>query len=252
MTIDWEARLKEKQIQAEVQRPGCVEAHGYKVFSQSDEDGIIAEIFRRIGTTNRIFVEFGAEVGQENNSRHLLEQGWSGLWIEGNPDYPGAIRAYFENELAAGQLKLIPEFVSVENINRFISSAGISGDIDLLSVDIDGNDYHVWNAISCIAPRLVVAEHNGYPPPMDWVMPYDPEFRWDGKTGAYGSSLMANARLSAAKGYTLVATGIYSANGFYVRNDQLSDKFPNLGAPEDYRRPLDYEAIVNFPRRSAA
>lgn len=252
MNVDWDARLRQAQFDAEQKRPGCVEAHGYKVFSQSDEDGILHEIFARVGVANRVFVEFGAEIGQENNSRNLLEQGWGGLWIEGNPDYTGAIRAAFADELATGRLKFIPEFVSVENINRLISSAGIGGDIDLLSVDIDGNDYHVYEAITCVSPRVLVLEHNGYPPPIDWVMPYDPDFRWDQKSGAYGSSLIANARLAAQKGYTLVGTGIYSANGFYVRNDLVGDKFPNLGAVSDFWRPLDYEAIVNFPRRHSA
>ena len=250
MVDSWTERLERKQAEAEQKRPGCVEAHGYSVFSQSDEDGILAEIFSRIGVTNRVFVEFGAEVGQENNTRLLLEQGWSGLWIEGIPEYAGAIRAYFPDQLASRQLKFVSDFVSVDNINGLISGAGVRGEIDLLSVDIDGNDFHVWSAINVISPRVIVAEHNGYPPPHDWVMPYDPSFRWDGTHGNYGSSLMANVRLAAERGYTLVATGIYSANGFYVRNDLLGQHFPNRGAPEDYWRPLDYEAIVQFPKRT--
>lgn len=246
---DWEDQLRTLQREAAAERPNCLEQFGYKIFSQSDEDGIIAEIFHRIGTTNRIFVEFGAEVGQENNTRNLLEKGWSGLWIEGNPDYAGAIKAYFADQIASRQLKFISDFVSVENINGLIGGVGITGEIDLLSVDIDGNDFHVYDAISVINPRVVVLEHNGYPPPLDWVMPYDPNFRWDCKSGEYGSSLLANARLTAQKGYTLVSTGIYSANGFYVRNDLLGDQFPGLGAVEDFWRPLNYEAIINFPKR---
>jgi hypothetical protein len=246
---DWEEKLRNMQREAAARRPGCVEQYGYKIFSQSDEDGIIAEIFHRIGTTNRTFVEFGAEIGQKNNTRNLLEKGWSGLWIEGNPDYAGAIQAYFAERISSGQLKFISDFVSVDNINDLIASAGIAGEIDLLSVDIDGNDYHVYKAINVIQPRVVVLEHNGYPPPMDWVMPYDPNFRWDGQTGAYGSSLVANARIASEKGYTLVGTGVYSANGFYVRDDLIGNQFPNLGAVDEFWRPLNYDAIVNFPKR---
>lgn len=161
---DWDEQLRKMQREAASKRPGCVEQYGYKVFSQSDEDGIIAEIFHRIGTTNRIFVEFGAEIGQENNTRNLLEKGWSGLWIEGNPEYVGAIQSFFFEKISSGQLKFVSDFVSVDNINTLIGNEGISGEIDLLSVDIDGNDYHVYNAINVINPRVVVLEHNGYPP----------------------------------------------------------------------------------------
>lgn len=245
----WRARLRADQARAEQERPGCVEAHGYKVYSQSDEDGIIAEIFRRIGTTDKTFVEFGAEIGLESNCRLLLERGWDGLWIEGNKDYASIIQSVFSEQIDSGQLKFVSDFVSVDNINRLIEEAGFTGQIDLLSIDIDGNDYHVWHAITVIDPRVIVAEHNGYPPPHDWVMPYTPDFRWDGKDGGYGSSLLANARLARAKGYTLVGTGLYSPNGFYVRNDLIGASFPALAGPQDMWRPLDFAAIVNFPRR---
>jgi hypothetical protein len=125
-----------------------LEWFGYKVYSQSDEDGIIAEIFRRIGTTNQVFVEFGAETGNENNSRLLLERGWSGLWIEGYPPYASSINWQFREHIANGQLKFIGEYADRDNINQLISSSGISGEIDFLSVDIDGNDFHVFEAIN--------------------------------------------------------------------------------------------------------
>jgi len=133
-----------------------LEHYGFKVFSQSDEDGIIEEIFKRVETTSKTFIEFGAETGQENNTRYLLLKGWTGLWIEGNPDYVPATTYYYENDISNNNLKFISSFVDAENINDLISSAGFKGEIDFLSIDIDGNDYHVFQSISIINPRVVI------------------------------------------------------------------------------------------------
>jgi hypothetical protein len=228
-----------------------LEWFGRKLYSQSDEDGIIAEIFRRIGTTIRVFVEFGAQTGAENNTRLLLEQGWSGLWIEGLPDFAPVVRHVFAERIARGQLKFIEQFVDRDNINGLIGGAGITGEIDFLSVDIDGNDYHVFEAIDVIRPRLVCLEHNhSYPPPVDWVMPYDPTYYWDHTSGVadYGASLVAMARLARQKGYELVGCGLYSPNGFYVRRDLLGEHLHQRCEPSHMFNPLDYDKIVRFPR----
>lgn len=258
--LDHQAKMAvEAKIQADLDRlcgddPRRLERFGYKVYSQSDEDGILAEIFHRIGTTNRVFVEFGAEVGLENNSRLLLEQGWSGLWIEGNPDYADSIRWTYRDQLASAQLKFTSSFVYPTNINQLISDAYISGEIDLLSIDIDSNDWFVWQAISVINPRVVCIEHNhGYPPPMEYVMPYKPDYYWDGTGPAiYGSSLSSNCKLGLEKGYTLVGCGLYSANGFFVRNDLLGDHFNWGRAPETHWKMLDYKSILMYPNKLAS
>ena len=241
------ARLEADQAAVRERNPGRLEASGFRVFSQSDEDGIIAGIFERIGTTNKVFVEFGAEVGLQTNCRLLLLQGWSGLWIEAHPGNAKGLRFYFEKELESGRLKFLESMVSVENINELIAGPGIRGEVDILSIDIDGNDYHVWNAINVINPRVIVVEHNGFG--HDWVMPYNPSFRWDGKSFEYGSSLFANTRLAQEKGYTLVSTGLYGMNGFYVRNDQLNGAFEGPFDAASNWHQLDYDMVVNFPRR---
>jgi hypothetical protein len=233
--------------------PRRLEWRGKKFFSQSDEDGIIAEIFRRIGTTNRIFVEFGAEAGGENNTRRLLESGWTGLWIEGVEEYGGQIRANFKEILESGRLKFIQSYVTRGNINRLIAGAGITGEIDFLSIDIDSIDYYVFEAIDVIQPRLVCLEHNygvHSRPPNDWVMPYNEDYRWDWRTGAddFGASIVALTRLARAKGYELVGTGLYSCNGFYVRRDCLGGKFSGPFEPERFYRPMNYHKIVAYPR----
>ncbi|NEQ18183.1 MAG: hypothetical protein F6K44_32715, partial [Moorea sp. SIO3E2] len=107
-------------------------------------------------------------------------------------------------------------------------------------------------AISVIQPRVVCLEHNhSYPPPQEWIMPYDPNFRWDCNSSAYGASLVALEKLARRKGMVLVGCGLYSANGFYVREDLVNDAFSPPFTPERFFNPLDYQKIVSFPPRAA-
>lgn len=227
-----------------------LEHFGFKIFSQSDEDGIIEEIFNRIGTTSRIFVEFGAETGDENNTRYLLEQGWTGLWMEALGQYADAIRSGQKRRIESGQLKFIETAVTAENINDLILSAGIKGEIDFLSIDIDGNDYHVFEAIDVIQPRVICLEHNHCcPPPIDWIMPYNPNHRWVSGSPEYGASIVALEKLAHSKGFILIGCGLYSANGFYVRADLVDEqKFSAPFSASRFFNPLDYQKIISFPK----
>jgi hypothetical protein len=177
----WASRNDAKlENERRLQDPIHLDRYGYKVYSQNDEDGIIHEIFERIGTTNKTFVEFGVENGLECNTHFLLLQGWNGLWIEGSVRNYKEINEHFQRPLAKKRLVAVNSFITAENINQLIQDNGISGDIDLLSIDIDGNDYWVWKAIDCVQPRVVAIEFNAkFPPPVEWVMPYDPEYAWD-------------------------------------------------------------------------
>lgn len=227
-----------------------LEWHGFKVYSQSDEDGIIERIFSLIGTTDKRFVEFGCEGGLENNTHYLLEQGWRGLWMEGNPDYAPGVREAFSTQIASGQVQFRETFVTPANINTILEESGFTGEIDFLSIDIDSNDHHVFAAIQAISPRLVCLEHNHtYRPGVAWEMPYDAEFRWDPTSGIapYGASITSMAALAARKGYVLVGCGLYSANGFYVRADLVADHFTGPFTPERLFNPLEYDRIVRYP-----
>ncbi|MBE9007105.1 glycosyltransferase [Fortiea sp. LEGE XX443] len=239
---------RDRQLRAgdDLQR---LEHFGFKIYSQSDEDGIIEEIFNRIGVKSKIFVEFGAETGEENNSRYLLENGWTGLWIESLPEYAQAIRYNQKNAINEGRLKFIEAIVTAENINNLIESAGISGEIDFLSVDIDSNDYHVYDAISVIQPRVVCLEHNHcYPPPEEWIMPYNPNYRWVAGSKFFGASIASLEKLARSKDMVLVGCGLYSANGFYVRKDLINETFSSPFLSERFFNALNYEKIVSFPQ----
>src|SRR5258708_5638238 len=156
-------------------KPKRLLRHGFKIYSQNDEDGIIQEIFRRIGVGDRRFVEFGVQTGVECNTAKLLVEGWRGLWIEADARSANQIRGGFADFLESGKLRLIEEMVSAENINALLDQAGFVGSIDLLSIDIDFNDYWVWKAIEAAQPRVVVIEYNAsLSPPLSLVTPYSP------------------------------------------------------------------------------
>jgi hypothetical protein len=217
--------------------PKRLARYGYKVYSQNDEDGIIAEIFRRIGTTARSFVEFGVETGVECNTAKLLVEGWHGLWIEANPTSAAAVRQNFTAFIAQGRLTLRESAVTAENIDALLENGGVRGEIDLLSIDIDNNDYWVWKAIRVINPRVVVIEYNAtLRPPLSLVVPYRPDAQWDG-SNFYGASLDALVRLGAEKGYRIVGCSLAGVNAFFVRQDLCGSHFVEPATAQEHYEP---------------
>jgi hypothetical protein len=226
--------------------PRRLTQHGYKVYSQHDEDGILAEIFRRIGTTNRTFVEFGVGRGDECNTVWLLMQGWSGAWIEANAAAYKSICGTHDNWISSGKLSIANAFITAETINGLISSAGVVGEIDLLSIDIDSADYWVWRAIEVISPRVVVVEYNAtWAPPVSAVVPYDPNMRWN-RTNYFGASLCALTMLGRSKGYDLVGCSLSGVNAFFVRQDLTQGRFLEPGVAEAHYEPPRY-VLVKLP-----
>jgi hypothetical protein len=226
----------------EIDRPRNVDPkrlarYGYKVYSQNDEDGIIAEIFRRIEVTGRNFVEFGVETGVECNTAKLLVEGWHGLWIEANPANAKAIREHFAAFIAHGRLTLRESAVTAENIDALLQDGGMHGEIDLLSIDIDCNDYWVWKAIRAVNPRVVVIEYNAsLRPPLSLVVPYRPDGQWDG-SNFYGASLEALVRLGAEKGYRIVGCSLAGVNAFFVRQDLCGGHFLEPATAQEHYEP---------------
>lgn len=220
--------------------PLRLERSGLKVYSQNDEDGIVAEIFRRIGTANSRFMEFGVENGLENNTLYLLEQGWSGAWLEGSRDNVSAIEVGFRRKIDAGRLSIRQAVVDRDNINDLVRALALPHDLDLLSIDIDGNDYHIWDAITAIEPRVVVIEYNAkFPPPMRWVIGYDPAHRWDG-TDQCGASLETMADLGRRKGYRLVGCNITGSNAFFVKSGLAGRRFAEPADAATLYQPARY------------
>jgi len=225
---------------------------GNKVYSQSDEDGIIAEIFGRIGTTNKVFVEFGIGNGLENNTLALIFQGWSGLWIEGSQKHTRQIRKNLPKTLASGKLKLINDFITRDNIDSLISGAISESVIDLLSVDIDGNDFHVLEAVKCIDPRVLVTEYNAkFAPPIRFCLKYNESHMWTGND-CYGVSLKFLEVELRKKGYSLVACSLTGNNAFFVKEELAADKFLTpFTAENHYEPPRFFLASITAGHRAS-
>jgi hypothetical protein len=215
--------------------------YGQKAYSQNDEDGIVAEIFDRIGVVHRRFFEIGSGNGMENNTLFWLKQGWSGVWIDGGESNAQFIERYFSIPIDEQNLHFRREIVKAENINEIVRATPYSDqEIDLLSIDIDGNDFYVFEALNTLNARLIVIEYNArFPAPIKWRQPYSADYIWDGSDW-FGASLQSMCDLFKCKGYTLVACNVTGANAFFVRDDLLGEHFPLAGDSKALFQPPRY------------
>ena len=230
--------------------PSALNRYEYEIFSQCGEDGIIDEIFHRIGTTNRYFIEFGAGNGLQNSTAALLLKNWVGLWIEADPKNIATIQNKFSALLTKHRLTLLSSFITAENIETLFSDAEVPAELDLLSIDIDGNDYWVWKNITRYNPRVVLCEYNSrYGRDLQWVMRYNPDHRWNGSC-YYGASLKSLELLGRSKGYKLVACNLAGVNAFFVRDDCVGAHFSPPFTAEFHYEPQRF-FLVNNPLQSA-
>jgi len=217
--------------------PRVLSRYGFKVHSQAEEDGIIHEIFRRIGPIKKTFMEIGVSNGQENNTLYLLRQGWTGVWIDGNQKYTDHIHHTFEKFISRGALHCRCEHVTRDNINELYEQFYPEHGPDLLSVDIDGNDYHILAAIKALDARVVVVEYNPvFAPPIEWVMDYTPNYEWAGND-TYSASLKSYETLLLEKNYLLVGCTSNGNNAFFVRKDLAKDHFHQNCSAEFHYEP---------------
>lgn len=227
----------------------------FKVFSQFGEDGILQYLIRETGVTRKetTFVEFGVQNYSESNTRFLLmNDHWRGMIIDGNKQYMDSVRnqdIYWRHDLTA-----VDAWIDRDNINQLIGDAGFAGDIGILSVDIDGNDYWVWERIEVVNPIIVVVEWNSvFGPSHPISVPYDPAFQREKAHYSnlyWGASVAAFEYLAARKGYALLGSNTVGNNLFFVRNDRLG-RLARLSATEAYvesrfRDSRDASGKLNF------
>lgn len=198
--------------------------HNSHVFSQSYEDFAIAEIFSRIGSAEKTFIEIGTEDGNQNTTRFLLELGWRGAWIEGNEDHVRSIHQKFSREISSGQLVVKHALVNAANISEIVASTGVGPVVDFLSIDIDQNTSHVWR--SCpIKARAACIEYNAHiHPAISYEVPYDPAACWDG-SNLFGGSLKALELIGRDKEMSLVGCDLMGINAYFVADEFVGDKF---------------------------
>jgi hypothetical protein len=242
---NWRALEQQRYWEQTVATPRYSETkrllrYGAKAYSQNDEDGIIAEIFRRIGTSSKTFIEIGAGDGLENNTLALLLQGWRGLWIDSDDARVAQAKSALNSYFASGELAIENALLTRENIEAVVQNAAPAPEPDLLSIDVDGNDYHLWAALQSISPRVVVVEYNAsWFPPMALSVSYQQRFEWKENT-YFGASLKALELLAERKGYHLVGCCFAGTNAFFVRADLCGSHFAEPYTAENHYEPARY------------
>ena len=208
----------------------------FQCFSQFGEDGIIQFLVQRVPIEREVFVEFGVGDYRESNTRFLLvHDNWRGLIM----DSSDAMEDFLESTGLAWRYEIDAKtaFIDRDNINDLIGTAGFQGDIGLLSIDLDGNDYWVLESINVVTPRIIVAEYNGvFGAEAAVTVPYDPAFVRGEKHWSWlywGASLAALTRLANEKSYALVGGNRAGNNAFFVRRDVLGN-IPEVSLEEAY------------------
>lgn len=209
------------------------------VYSQHGEDGYIAEIFRRIGTTNRRFVEIGVEQGLECNTRFLLECGWTGVWIDGNSELLTRAKNTFGDFVASGSLKIVDCFLTLDNVNNVVKSAIGDCSVDFLSIDTDQHTHHIWSALH-LPSRVACLEYNStLPMNVAIEVPYMADAAWDG-TNYFGASLKSLEQKGLLKNMSLVGCESMGVNAFFVDSRLVQDKFSYPYTAENHFVPPGY------------
>ena len=199
----------------------------FKIFSQWGEDGIIDYLVSNISIENKTFIEFGVEDYKEANTKFLLlNKNWQGLIIDSSIKNIKSIKQ--ENIYWKYDLTAINAFITKDNINKLIEEKKFERKVGLLSIDIDGNDYWIWEAINTIDPSIVIVEYNSrLGNEKKFVVPYNKNFDRKKQHFSmiyYGASLQALAQLGTKKGYTFVCCNKAGNNAFFIKKELVNDR----------------------------
>ena len=208
----------------ELPYPWRLTARRFGVLSQNGEDGITSAILDVIGSGRRRFVEIGCADHGWNTGFLAEDAGWTGLMVDHNAESVAATAARFPR----GTVTAVTNLVTPDTIDALFAAHGYGGDLDLLSIDVDGTDYWLWQALEAARPRLVIIEYNPvFGAERAVAVPYSAEPVWSGSPASdfryFGASVRAIERLGARKGYRLVALEPDSANAYLLRNDVAPD-----------------------------
>ncbi|MDX2098481.1 MAG: hypothetical protein SFW36_11950 [Leptolyngbyaceae cyanobacterium bins.59] len=244
------AQLQLQLTYKSLMKLGCLPSPstvGFKSFSQTDEDGILLFIFSIIGSFNKQSVEICAGNGIECNTANLIiNHGWHGLMVDGNQALINEGLEFFMNHPQTHLYppKLVHTWITQDNVNDIIRKNGFTGEMDLLSIDMDGMDYWIWQAIDCIQPRVVVVEYQDIlGPERSLTVPYQDDFNaydyptTSGMPNFCGASLPAFVKLAGAKNYRLVSCNRYGHNAFFIKNPLGLPEIPEIDIQECFKHP---------------
>ena len=237
-----------------------IQEAGFRCYSQFEEDGIILYIMTILGIRNGTVVEMCCGPGYECMAANLIiNHGFKGYLFDG--DRLNAERASSFFSAHKDCLLYVPEiysqWITAENIDSLLQQIGCPQEVDFFSLDIDGNDYWIWNAIEWIKPKVCCFEtHNVIPTDMSLTIPYDPSFiAWQNSQPEFRSvSLLAMVKLCERKGYTLIGGHRHGFNVFFLRNDLLCEYLTAV-TPEDvhsnywtrYSQSMRWPLVQNYP-----
>ncbi len=244
----------------------------FRAYSQFGEDGILLYLFSLLGATNKKCVEICGGGGFDNTANLLINHGWNGLFFEGSESHIQRGQQFYARcaDTKVWPPKIVQAWVTAENVNDLIAAQGFSGEIDLLSLDMDGMDYWVWKAIEGIRPRVVVLEYNSvWEPDVAVTVPYRPDFIAEnnnvsplynqrrrvvntltGKPIAdrvdnyFGASLAAFVKLGKQKGYRLVGCERYGFNAFFMKSGIGEEILPEIPASACFTHPYTQYATT--------
>ena len=224
---------------SELPPPHDITVRRFRLLSQNEEDGMTFEILRRVGAVDRRFVEIGCGNNGGNSGFLALECGWSGLMVDGNAEKAEQARLQFRNVV------VLSSWITRESVNQLLEEHGFAGEVDLLSIDIDGNDVWVWEAIEVCRPRVVIVEYNSsFGAERAVAVPYQADFnRHAFRPIYYGASLTALVNVGRRKGYRLVAAEPRGTNAYFVRDD-LGPDMPECHVDDAFRLLDKYDAAA--------
>lgn len=215
-----------------------------QVYSQNGEDGMIAEIFRRIGTKDRFFVEVGIENGLQCNTRLLLESGWRGVWIEGGAVLARQAAQTFRHYVESGALRVVAGMIGPDNIEVAMEQGGAPAVFDFLSLDIDQHTHNAWRAMRR-RTRVACIEYNAsIPPSLPLEVPFNPANGWDGSNW-FGAGLKAMEGIGRAHGMALVGCELVGANAFFVDVGEAAGRFREPFTAETHYQPPCYSLLAH-------
>jgi hypothetical protein len=223
---------------------------GFKVFSQFEEDGKLLYIFSILGMGNKTFVDLGSNDGVNSNCANLaIHFNWKGLFVDGDQDVIKIGQNFYKNIPNKWSYKpqFVNSFITTDNVNDIIKKGNIEGEIELLSIDIDGNDYWIWDSLAVIQPKVVIIESQVAFGLKNIVVPYKTNDSLQLSEDYYsGASNLALQKLGIKKGYRLVGTNEYGNNLFFIKNGFAEKELPEIKVEETLKHPFATEKFKYF------
>lgn len=220
-------------------------ATGFKVFSQFEEDGKLLYIFSILGMGKKTFVDLGSNDCVNSNCANLtVHFNWKGLFVDGDKNLIEIGEKFYRKtpNFWSYKPKFAHAFLTTKNVNNIIQTEGFEGEIELLSIDIDGNDYWIWESLEIIQPKVVIIECQLAFGLEEKVIPYREDFREDVRnSNNYGASALALQKLGKQKGYRLVGANEYGNNLFFIKNGLAEVQLPEVSVESLLQHPFATE-----------